>query len=250
MIYRGKIKEILFEFSPAEGENRGIIIICDGLPSVPKQKELISYFSSNGFFTVFPRYRGIWESEGEFLKESPIKDIEEIIDFIKNNKIIELHDNNEFDARNQNFYLLGSSFGGTVALSLIDNKNISKIIALSPIVDIKDHNKEKGEQDLFWLGGFIRRAFGQGYRFSERNWKKMSSGDLFNPPQEIAPEKAKNILIIYDKSDSATDYKKIEKYSLRNNIKTIELKKIGHVSFSKLSKEILNKIVNFLQGLS
>ncbi len=235
MIYRGRIKEMVFEFSPAEGESRGVIIICDGLPNVPKQKELISYLSNKGFFTIFPRYRGIWESEGEFLKDSPSKDIEEIIDYIKKNKINELYANKEFDVIGQNIYLLGSSFGGAVALSLVDNKDVSKIIVFSPIVDIKNHNKEGKEKNLFWLGDFIKRAFGQGYRFSEENWKKMVSGDLFTPPQEIMPERAKDILIFYDKSDSDIDYKKIDNYSLRNNIKTIELENIGHISFSKLS---------------
>ena len=248
MIYRGKIKDIIFEFCPPDEKARGAIILCPGLPSVPKQKELISFLASQGFFVIFPRYKGVWESRGEFLKKSPAKDIEEIIKAIKNRKIAELYAGKKFDAKKLNIYLVGSSFGGAVALSLVKNKNISKIAALSPIVDLKNHNSENKEQDLIWLGKFIKRGFGEGYRFKNENWKKMASGKLFNPPQKIDPEKTKNILIIFDKLDKEIDYKKIENYAERNNIKTMELKNIGHLGFSKLSKKNMQNIIQWIES--
>ncbi|MFH0803728.1 MAG: YqiA/YcfP family alpha/beta fold hydrolase [Candidatus Tagabacteria bacterium] len=248
IIYRSKIKDIIFEFTPPESEEKkGVIIICDGLPSVPKQKDLMSYFSSQGFFVIYPRYSGTWESDGEFLKESPTKDIEDIINLIKTGKIIELYADKEFNIESGGIYLIGSSFGGAVALSLAESKNISKVVALSPIVDFKRHNNQGGEQDLNWLSGFILKAFGQGYRFDNSNWKKMIKGEIFNPPQELKLKKetSMKILILYDKSDESVDYKKIKDYSSKNGIKTIETENIGHLSFSKLSDEIKNKIIDW-----
>lgn len=245
------MKDIIFEFSPqSDGKMRGVIIVCDGLPSMPKQKELISYLASRGFFVIFPRYRGTWESGGEFLKASPTKDIEEVINLLKQGKITELYAGRTFDVKKEKVYLIGSSFGGTVALSLLNNRSVSKIVALSPIVNIKRHNDKKKEQDLVWLGGFIKRAFGEGYRFNDKNWEKMILGEIFNPPQKIAPKRAKDILILYDKSDSEIDYRKIEDYALKNGIEIIAWENIGHLSFSKLPKEAWNKIIDWLNAPS
>lgn len=248
MIYRSKINDIILEFSPAENEFRGVVIICDGLPSVPRQKELLAYLSAAGYFVAFPRYRGTWESDGEFLKESPTKDIEDVINFIKNNKIKELYAGKEFDIKDKNIYLLGSSFGGSVALSLTESDDVDKIIALSPVVDFKIHNKDGNEQDLLWVGGFIRRAFGQGYRFKDENWNKMVAGEFFNPKQKLNEKEAEKISIIYDQSDKEIDYRKIENYASQNNIKIIKWDNIGHISFSKLSKDKLDEIIGIIRS--
>jgi len=246
IIYRSKIKDIIFEFSPSE-ENKGVVIVCDGLPSVPKQKEMISDFSSRGFFVIYPRYRGTWESDGEFLKESPAEDIKDVIDLIKTGKITELYADKEFEIENKNIYLMGSSFGGAVALSLAENEDVSKMVALSPVIDFSRHNNDGSEQDLIWLGGFIRKAFGQGYRFSDENWQKMTKGEIFNPPQKLDKEKSEKILVLYDKSDESIKSDKIEDYCSANNIKTIEIKDIGHLSFSKISEEIKSEINNWFK---
>ncbi len=245
IIYRSKIKDIIFEFSPSE-ENKGVVIICDGLPSVPKQKELMLDFSNRGFFVIYPRYRGTWESGGEFLKESPAEDIKDVINLIKTGKISELYAGKEFEIKNKNISLIGSSFGGAIALSLADNEDVSKIVVLSPVVDFSKHNDNNNEQNLIWLGDFIKKAFGQGYRFNDENWQKMTKGEIFNPLQKLDKEKSKKILILYDKSDESIDYNKIENYSSKNGIKTIEVQNIGHLSFSKLSEEMKNEISDWL----
>lgn len=246
-IYRGRINEIIFEFTSPQKSSRGIIIICDGLPSVPNRKELMIMLANNGFTSIFPRYKGTWESDGEFLKETPVKDIEEVLRVIKKREITELYYNRKIKLPNQPVHLLGSSFGASVALALAGNKNISKIVALSAIVDFKEHNKTKNEEDLVLVGEFIRRAFGEGYRFNNKQWNEMVKGNLFNPPQKINQETANNILIGYGKLDSQVNYKKIEKYISINKINKIifELNG-GHMTFSKLPIKIWDEIIMWL----
>lgn len=246
-IYRGRINEIIFEFTPPQKYSQGIIIICDGLPSVPNRKELMIMLANNGFVSIFPRYKGTWESNGEFLKETPVKDIEEVLQVIKKREITELYFNRKIKLPNKPVHLLGSSFGASVALALSGNKNISKIVALSAIVDFKEHNKTKNEEDLVWVGEFIRRAFGEGYRFNNKRWNEMIRGNLFNPPQNINQETANNILIGYGKLDSQVNYKKIEKYISNNKINQVifELNG-GHMTFSKLPQKIWDKIIMWL----
>lgn len=246
MIYRGRIKNIVFEFSLPVGDYKGVIVICDGLPSVPKRKEMMVFLSGKGFLTVYPRYQGTWESGGEFLNESPVKDIEEIIKLIEKGFVVELYANKEFKIENKKIFLVGSSFGGAVALAA-SGCRIFKIVALSPIVDFKDYNSSGNEQDLMWLEKFIKRAFGFGYRFKDENWERMARGLLFNPPQIIEKEKAKNILVVYDKLDSAIDYRKIKAYADRNNTESMATENIGHLSFSKIPEEIWKNVLEWME---
>ena len=246
IVYRSKINNIIFEFLSAK-KDKGVVIFCDGLPSVPKQKELMVYFSTQGYSVVYPRYRGTWESGGEFLKESPSKDIAAIIREVKKGKLKELYANRAIKINNGNIFLIGSSFGGSIALSLVENKNVSKIVALSPLVDFKIHNNNNNEQDLSQLSSFIKKAFGNAYRFKRENWDKMVKGQIFNPKQKLSKKEAEKILIFFDKSDNSIDYKKIQNYSHKNGLKNIEVKKIGHLSFSKISDKIKVKIVDHLK---
>lgn len=246
MIYRGRTKDIVFEFSPSAGKPKGVIILCEGLPSVPKQKELISFLSSHDYFIVYPRYKGTWESNGKFLSESPINDVEEIMNLLKNGEITELYSNKTFSIDSDNIILIGSSLGGSIALTCSNNNLVSKIVVFSPIVNFSTHNDNNQEQDLIWLEKFIRKGFGMGYRYKREDWVNMTKGLIFNPPQEIEKDKGKDILVVYGQQDMEIDFKKIENYTERNNIKKICLKDEGHLSFSKISQEIWNKVFNWL----
>jgi len=246
VIYRGKIEEIIFEFSPPEGAPKGILVLCEGLPGVPKQKELIPFLSSKGFFVIYPRYRGTWESGGEFLKESPVKDIEEIIKFLKKGEIVELYSGKEFDVSSYGIYVVGSSFGGAVALSLASNNDVAKIVALSPVVDIETYNNENKHRDLLHLRGFVKEAFNKAFRFDDMDWEKMASGDLFNPPQQIDKKRSKDILIAYDKSDTQINFKIVQNYIVKNDIKGILTDDSGHLSFSRTPKNVWCEIIDWI----
>lgn len=246
IIYRGRTDGIIFEFLPPENKAKGVIMICEGMPSVPKQKELLSLLAENGYFVIFPRYRGTWESGGQFLKESPAEDVRQIIKLIKSGKVAELYAGKELEVLQKPIFLLGSSFGGSVALVFANDNSIDKIVAFSPIINFKRHNDGGNEQDLFWLGNFLHDAFGEAYRFQDEDFKRLIGGDLFNPPEEISPERAKKILILYDKSDREIDYKKIDAYAKKNSITTIGSENIGHLSFSKIPQETWLRIFEWL----
>lgn len=247
VIYRSRVSDIVFEFLPPAGIALGVVVICDGLPSVPKQKELMTLLAENGYFVIFPRYRGTWESSGQFLKETPIKDIEQIVNLVKVGEVKELYTDKSLKVPQKPIFLLGSSFGGSIALAFADQSGIDKIIALSPIVNFKQHNNSGDEQDFLRLSEFIHKAFGEAYRFKDEDVKRLASGELFNPPEEIKPERVSDILVIYDKSDDEVDYKKIEAYAEKNNIMTISSNNIGHLSFSKLSRETWVHIFEWLR---
>lgn len=246
MIYRGRYDNIIFEFSLPEAP-KGVVVICDGVPSVPKQKDVMVRLNSYGYTVIYPRYQGTWESGGEFLARAPTDDINSIIKMLKNGSLTELYSGKNFTITGP-IHVLGSSLGGSIALSLLDNLNIDKIIGLSPIIDFKTHNKNGDEQDLAWLRLFIQQAFNRAYRFSNENWDKMMAGEVFNPKHKIDLSRRKDILIAYDLSDREVNYKNIEEYCAQNKIKNIITKNTGHLSFSKIPDSVWGEISYFLES--
>src|SRR5258706_2603895 len=69
-------KEIVAEFLPPTRarKKQKVIIICDGMPSIPRKQALASFLSRKGYWVIYPRYRGAWESGGEILDKSSHQD--------------------------------------------------------------------------------------------------------------------------------------------------------------------------------
>jgi len=75
-------QQILAEFLPPtrERKTQKVVILCDGMPSIPRKQSLSEFLATKGFWVIYPRYRGAWESDGHFLEKSPHQDILDIID--------------------------------------------------------------------------------------------------------------------------------------------------------------------------
>src|SRR5664279_2824021 len=81
-MFRTRFKhDIVAEFLPPArvGRTQRAIILCDGMPSIPRKQPLAEFLSSKGYWVFYPRYRGAWESGGEFLERSPHLDILDVI---------------------------------------------------------------------------------------------------------------------------------------------------------------------------
>src|SRR5438874_13607522 len=74
-------KEIVAEFLPPARhiKRQKLIILCDGMPSVPRKQALAQVLAQKGYWVIYPRWRGAWESGGRFLENSPDKDVSDII---------------------------------------------------------------------------------------------------------------------------------------------------------------------------
>jgi pimeloyl-ACP methyl ester carboxylesterase len=244
MVYRSRFKEIVFEFTVPEQRQKGIVILLNGLPSVPKLNDLLERLAANGYLAVFPRYKGTWESSGKFLAKSPVKDVIFLCnELIGKKKIIELHGYKEFKLETKNLILIGTSFGGAIALCAAILPTVKKVIALSPIVNWKTYAGAKTIPASKHMQRFLRKGFGEGYRFTDIGWKKFETGLLFNPSTNLTKSVAKKITIVYDKSDKTTLAEVIIGYGRSQHIILKEMKGVGHISFSRLSPRDLIKLL-------
>src|SRR5215467_9096254 len=72
-MFRTRFKQdIVAEFvDPSRPQKKQkLIILCDGMPSMPNKQPLAEFLAANGFWVIYPRYHGAWESGGEFLESA------------------------------------------------------------------------------------------------------------------------------------------------------------------------------------
>src|SRR4051812_18652185 len=122
--------EIVAEFLPPRKDTGKVIILCDGMPAVPSKNGLMEFWARKGYWVFHPRYRGTWESSGEFLEHSPHQDILDLISELPKG-FTSFWDGRRFKVQPRKIILIASSFGGAVSLiSALDN-SIDKVIAFS-----------------------------------------------------------------------------------------------------------------------
>src|ERR1700739_4576428 len=129
-------KEIVAEFlPPARARNRQrVILLCDGMPGIPRKQRLAEFLAAKGYWVFYPRWRGAWESGGEFLERSPHLDILDIVEELPQG-IPELAFGRTFTCSPDKIFVIGGSFGGAAAILCSLDRRITKVIANCPVVD-------------------------------------------------------------------------------------------------------------------
>src|SRR5580700_9732924 len=117
-MFRARFKhEIVAEFLPPAAARRrqNIIILCDGMPSIPRKQSLAAFLSKKGYWVFYPRYRGAWESDGVFMERSPHEDILDVIDELPKGVRDSAFDQ-RFSLSPNKIFVIGGSFGGAAAI--------------------------------------------------------------------------------------------------------------------------------------
>ena len=225
-------KEIVSEFVMPAKPSAKVIIFCGGMPSYPSKKEAMFFLAAKGYWVFAPRYRGTWESDGSFLRKSPHVDIIDVVDGLSSG-FANLWDGKIHRIHNPEVYVIGSSFGGPAALLVSSDPRIKKVVALSPVVD---WNKESKIEPLSWIEEFTNKAFGNGYRFTKKDWQKLKTGKFYSPVHEIKKLDPKKILIIHAKDDEIVYVQPVVSFAESLGCKLVLLKKGGHLSLSVVSE--------------
>lgn len=232
-ILRTRIKkEIVAEFVPPVRRSDKVIILCGGMPGYPTKKELMFFLAKKGYWVFSPRYRGSWESDGWFLKKSPHLDVIDVIDSLSSG-FIDLWNNKKYKIKNPKVYLIGSSFGGPAVILASKDKRVRKAVAFSPVTNWRVETKL---EPIGWLGKFTRIAFGNGYRFRQKDWDKLRNGKFYNPITAVKELDKNKIYIIHAKDDEVVYADTSIKFAKELGCKITLLKKGGHLSTSNLLK--------------
>src|ERR1017187_7333057 len=173
------VAEFLLPSQPRKTQR--LVVLCDGMPSIPRKQPLSEFLAAKGFWVIYPRYRGAWESDGHFLEKSPHEDILDIIDDLPK-EMEEIACGRRFRLSPDKIFVIGGSFGGAAAILRLIDPRVNRVIANCPVVDwgILDRS-EKAETSKENYAEYIREAFGNAYRLSDANWAKLQSGTFYSP---------------------------------------------------------------------
>jgi alpha-beta hydrolase superfamily lysophospholipase len=224
-------KEIVAEFLPPvrARKKQRVILLCDGMPSIPRKQPLVEFLSHKGYWVFYPRWRGAWESGGQFLQRPPQQDLSDILDELPRG-FRELAFGQKFKLSPDEIFVIGGSFGGAAAILSSLDPRVNKVVANCPVVDWSILPQEqKKETSNPSYAAYIRQAFGNGYRLSERNWNKLRSGVFFNPAHHIRELTPSRILIFHAKDDPYIPWRSVSRFAATAGIKLRLLARGGHL---------------------
>jgi len=247
-MFRTRFKyEIVTEFLPPArlGKIQKVIILCDGMPSIPRKQPLAEFLSRKGYWVFYPRYRGAWESGGEFLGRSPHEDILDVIAAMSK-EFKELAFGQRFRLSPDEMFVIGGSFGGAAALLSSLDPRVKKVIANCPVVDWGIlRQSEKRETSNPSYSAYIREAFGNGYKLSDRNWKKLNGGKFYNPIYHAREVVASKVMMFHAQDDPFVPYRSVKKFAQLTGVRLKLFRRGGHLSTDLIVRKYWPQIREF-----
>jgi alpha-beta hydrolase superfamily lysophospholipase len=236
-------ENIVVEFFPSKKDTGRVVILCDGMPSVPGKKRVVQWFAKQGFFTMNLRYRGTWESGGTFLDHDPIEDIRDLITSF-DKPFTDAWSGEEHQLNAKEVFVVGASFGGTAALLSSLDDRIKKIIALAPVIDWTITSEA---EPMEWLEQVIRNGYMDAYRFEHQDWLRLSKGQLFQPITHKDTFDPDKIFMIHAQDDTVVPITPAQEFARHIGCKMQVLKKGGHLGSGALTTwRLRKKILHFL----
>lgn len=206
------------------------IILCPGLPVSSINEKQISALAQKDFhvfYVLYPGYPG--SSKTLFLLQNPANLISELITLLRAEGAWGIHLNT--------FFLIGSSFGGSVVL---DVENADKIVAISPVIDYKNLYKKSLGHNYETLKEYLLK---KNYNISQDGWDKLKKGKLFKFSGKPLSEKA---LIIYNEDDLEINPTALKKFVRSKRIQSISIRSHEHLSFKNIPPDIFALIFKWL----
>src|SRR3984957_3357201 len=242
--------EIVAEFLPPSRPRKmqKLIILCDGMPSIPRKQPLSEFLASMGYWVLYPRYRGAWESDGQFMEKSPHEDILDIIDDLPK-EIEDLAFGRRFQLSPQQVFVIGGSFGGAAAILASLDPRIQRVIANCPVVDWKILDRsEKLETSNKSYSAYIRATFGNGYRLSDANWEKLRTGDFYSPWHHRGKIPPSKVMIFPPKDDPHVPYEGSRRFAEVTGVPLKSLRSGGHISTDYIVRRYWTQIKKFFDS--
>lgn len=250
-MFRTRFKhDIVAEFwPPARRRKRErVILLCDGMPSVPRKQPLAAFLAERGYWVFYPRWRGAWESGGQLLARPPQQDLFDIIEELPRG-VRESAFGRRWQLEPAAIHVIGGSFGGTAALLASLDARVHRAVANCPVVDWSILAAEQAQETSNpSYAAYIREAFGAGYRLSERNWKKLGPGPFFNPIRHAAEMTPSKVLMFHAMDDPYVPWRSVSGFAAATGIRLRLLRRGGHLRTDGVVRRYWTEIEGFLEG--
>lgn len=242
-------RKIVTEFLPPARARKvqRAIVLCDGMPSIPHKQGLAEFLSEKGYWVFYPRYRGAWESGGEFLARSPHLDVLDVVAGLSR-EFRELAFGRRFRLAADEVFAIGGSFGGAAALLSSLDPRVKRVVANCPVVDWAILGREeKKETSNPSYAAYIRAAFGNGYRLSDRNWNKLRDGEFYSPMYHASEIDSSKVMMFHAQDDPFVPYRSVVKFARKTGVRLKLFKRGGHLSTDLIVRKYWTTIREFFE---
>ncbi len=228
-----------------EDQKEKVMIYAGGMPSMPTKKYLLEFFSNKGYWALHPRYRGCWESEGEFLADDPTQDILDIIEELSNG-FTSIWEDKEFSVDPDQVVVVGCSFGGAAAILSTLSDKVDKAVCFAPVVDWTAESEGEPHE---WLYNVVDKAYGGAYNINKERWNKLQSEEFFNPVAKKDELDGDKIMIFHARDDEMVLFEPVKNFAKEINCKFVPKNKGGHLSVRNIQRFFWwRQIRNFLNN--
>jgi len=242
---RTRFGEIVAEFWAPKRPSQKAIILCDGCPSLPTKRKLAEFLARKGYWVFHIRYRGTWESEGEFLKASPHEDVLFVAGKLRSGEFLDITTRTKYFLDLNDISVIGVSFGGAAAILASIDDGIDRAIAIAPVIDWTAPSKE---EPFEYFQQLIFEGFGGAYRTTRRLMDKLRTGRFYQPRlvvQKVSPEK---LFVIHAKDDEVVPVAPLRDFARRAKIAPLYLPEGGHLSSRVIMERLVWKEVKEFLG--
>jgi len=225
-------KDIVAEFQPPlrAGKKQKVILLCDGMPSIPRKTGSGRISFPQGLLGDSPALPWHVGKRRQVSREISASGYSRC-DRRAAEGIRDVAFGQRFTVAPDEIFVIGGSFGGAAAILASLDPRVKKVIANCPVVDWSILPKsEKAETSNPNYAAYIREAFGNAYKLSDRNWKKLSSGRFYNPTHHIEELTASKILMFHAKDDPYVPYASVKRFARRTGAKLKSFQRGGHLS--------------------
>jgi pimeloyl-ACP methyl ester carboxylesterase len=237
-------RDIVAEFWMPKKPSRKAVILCDGCPTVPSKRKVGEFFARKGYWVFHLRYRGSWESGGEFLKFPPHEDVLLVAKSL-NKGFTEMWTQVTYVLDISDITVIGASFGGAVAVMASLDPVVHRAVALAPAIDFRED--AHGESFVEFVRQ-IREGFDGAYRVPEKNFRKLQTSP-YNPAHHAEAIDPKKLFITHALDDKVVPVAPLRKFAKIAKVRPLILKKGGHFSTSAvMHPEIWKKVKEFLKN--
>lgn len=236
--------DIVAEYWMPKKASGRAVIICDGAPSVPSKKKLAEFFARKGYWVFHMRYRGTWESRGEFLKKSPVRDVEDVVTGLPLG-FTDVYTGTTYYLDIREVVLVGASFAGPAVILGSRMPEVTKSIAIAPVVDFRVETKE---EPFAVFVHQLTNGFPGAYRTEKKNFKKLLTKQFYSPVDLAHLIDGKKLFLIHACDDPSVSYKPTKALAKKTHATYVEYKKGGHLSSSLVMDKVLwRRIEAFLK---
>jgi esterase/lipase len=221
-----------------------VLILLGGAPSMPSKPEVLNFWASKGYTCILPRFRGTWESDGEFLKYSPHLDVLDIVNEISERGwggALDLYTGELVKIKVSSIYIIGGSFGGTAALLCSGHKKVKKVVALAPGIDWL---YDSIDEPFSVFKTYTRDAFGSAYRAKATSWNKLQNNSMYAPVTVAKELPGDKILILHAADDTVVSIDPVYSFVRDSGAALVEYKRGGHLGLSTSRKAKYYKVID------